>query len=426
MSEIIIIGTGLAGLAAAVRLGEAGHRVRVLEMRPFPGGRATSFPLDNETIDNCQHILMRCCTSLLDFYQRMGVVHKIKFYNEFPLIEPGGRMSVLKGGLLPAPFHFTGSFLRLKFLSLADKIAVGRAMSAIYRENGRRTDLDDITMLDWLREKRQTEQAIARFWRPVLVSAINEELDRMAAAHGFQVFALGFLEGAHNYEMGVPTVHLAELFGERCWKRLPNVTFEYRAAVDQIIVENGRVAGVMVKGERLTADTYISAVPFERLEKLFPELGIDYTPFEHSSITGIHLWFDRKVTDLANAAMLDRTIQWMYNKDGGRYLQIVVSASKNLLTMGRQEIIDLALKELAEFFPLVKQARLEKAQVVKEAHATFSPLPGLESKRPEAKSKFPNFFLAGDWTKCGWPATMEGAVRSGYKAADAVLAVRGN
>ena len=177
----------------------------------------------------------------------------------------------------------------------------------------------------------------------------------------------------------------------------------------------------MVKGELLTADTYISAVPFERLEKLLPELGIDYTPFEHSSITGIHLWFDRKVTDLPNAAMLDRTIQWMYNKDGGRYLQIVVSASKDLLTMGRQEIIDLAVKELAEFFPMVLQARLEKAQVVKEARATFSALPGLELKRPESKTKFPNFFLAGDWTRSGWPATMEGAVRSGYKAADAIL-----
>ena len=418
MSEIIVIGAGLAGLSVAVRLGEAGHRVRVLEMRPFSGGRATSFPLDNTTIDNCQHILMRCCTSLLDFYQRMGVAHKIRFYSEFPLIEPGGQLSVLKAGWLPAPLHFTGSFLKLKFLNWADKKAIGRAMIAIYRENGKRTDLDQITMLDWLREKEQTEQSIARFWRPVLISAINEELDRMAAAHGFQVFALAFLENATNYEMGVPTVPLAELFGERCWKRLPNVSFEYRASVERVVVEANRVTGVLVNGQLQTADAYVSAIPFERLEKVFPELGLDYSPFEHSSITGIHLWFDRKVTDLENAAFLDRTIQWMYNKDGGRYLQLVISASKELLPMGRQEIIDLAVRELCEFLPLTKLARLEKAQVVKEVRATFSALPGLEMKRPEAKTKYPNFILAGDWTRSGWPATMEGAVRSGYKAAE--------
>ena len=422
MSEVIIIGGGLAGLAAAVRLGEAGRNVRLLEMRPFPGGRATSLPQqDNEAIDNCQHILMRCCTSLMDFYQRMGVADRIKFHKEFPLIEPGGRLSLLKAGILPAPFHFAESFLKLKFLRLADKLAIARAMLAISLEHGRRNDLDDITMLAWLQEKGQTQRAIDRFWGPVLVSAINEELDRMAAAHGFQVFWLGFLNDSRSYEMGVPDVPLGDLFGEECWKRLPNVHFDFRSMVDSIEVEAGRVTGVMVKGERLAADTFISALPFERLEKLFPQLGIDYSPFEHSPITGIHLWFDRKVTDLENAAMLDRTIQWMYNKQDGRYLQLVVSASRSLVGMGRQEIIDLAVSELGEFFPAVKEAKLEKAQVVKEVRATFSALPGLESKRPVAQTKFPNFFLAGDWTKSGWPATMEGAVRSGYLAADAVL-----
>ena len=420
--SVIIIGGGLAGLAAAVRLGEAGRTVRVFEMRPFPGGRATSYPMqDGEAIDNCQHILMRCCTSLIDFYQRMGVADKIKFYNQFPLIEPGGRVSFLKAGILPAPFHFTGSFLGLKFLGIADKLAIARAMLAITLEHKSRKDLDEITMLDWLREKKQTPLAISRFWHPVLVSAISEELDRMAAAHGFQVFTLAFLHDSRNYEMGVPDVSLGELFGEECWRRLPNVSFEFRAAVDSIEPDAGIVKGVMVKGKLHTADAYISALPFERLQKVFPKLPIDYSPFEHSPITGIHLWFDRRVTDLDNAAMLDRTIQWMYNKKDGCYLQLVVSASRSLTNMGRQEIIDLAIKELGEFFPKVKEAKLEKAQVVKEVRALFSAVPGLEAKRPLARTQFPNFFLSGDWTKSGWPATMEGAVRIGYFAADAVL-----
>ena len=421
MSQIIVIGGGLAGLAAAAALGETGANVRVLEMRSFLGGRATSYPTqDNEVIDNCQHVLLRCCTSLLDFYGRMGVGHKIKFHRAIPFIEPGGRVSILEAGMLPAPIHFAGSFLNLKFLSWSDKIAIGRALAAMYFEHSSRKDLDDISMLDWLREKKQTANAIERFWRQVLVSAINEELGKMAAAHGFQVFWLGFLSDSKSYQMGVPDVPLAELYGSESWQRIPSVSFDFRTSVEAIHTDGKCVTGITANGELLTADTYISAIPYERLEKVFPDLGIDYSPFHHSSITGIHLWFDRPITELENATLLDRNIQWMFNKQGGKYVQLVVSASLNMIAMGRQEIIDLALSELAEFFPLVREAKLEKAQVVKEVRATFSAGPGLEAKRPVAKTQFSNFFLAGDWTRSGWPATMEGAVRSGYLAAEAV------
>ena len=421
MSKIIVIGGGLAGLAAAAALGQKGEEVRVLEMRPFLGGRATSYPTqDNEVIDNCQHVLLRCCTSLLDFYDRMGVRNKIKFQRAIPFIEPGGRVSILEAGWLPAPFHFTQSFLHLKFLTWGDKVAIGRAFASMYFEHSRRKDLDDISMLDWLREKAQTPAAIERFWRQVLVSAINEELENMAAAHGFQVFWLGFLRDSESYHMGVPAVPLAELYGSESWKRLPSVSFDFRCSVEAIQTSGDRITGIVANGEQLTADTYVSAIPYERLQKLFPELGVDYSPFSHSSITGIHLWFDRQITDLENATLLDRNIQWMFNKQDGRYVQLVVSASKNMIEMGRQEIIDLALSELAEFFLIVREAKLEKAQVVKEIRATFSAGPGLEKKRPVAKTRFSNFFLAGDWTRSGWPATMEGAVRSGYLAAEAI------
>jgi zeta-carotene desaturase len=154
-------------------------------------------------------------------------------------------------------------------------------------------------------------------------------------------------------------------------------------------------------------------------------LSVEWNAFEHSPITGIHLWFDRPITDLPHATLLDRTIQWMYNKSDGRYVQLVVSASRSLTAMPRGDVIDLAVRELAEFFPAVKSAVLEKARVVKEVRATFSALPGLELKRPTAVTAYPNFFLAGDWTRSGWPATMEGAVRSGYLAAEAVARAAG-
>jgi squalene-associated FAD-dependent desaturase len=417
MPHVIVVGGGLAGLASAAALGEAGYEVDLYEARPFLGGRATSYTLPNsESVDNCQHILLNCCVNLLNFYERLGVRSKVEFYDAIPFMEPGGRVSVLKAGMLPAPAHFTGSFLRLKFLNLADKIAVGRALLDLRREYGKRNDLERITMLAWLREKKQTARAIDRFWRPVLVSAANEDLDRMAAAHGFQVFWLGFLAAKDAYKMGVPAVPLGELYSSPSWRKLGNVSIHLRSPVERLDPDRG----VCIAGEWHKADAYISAVPFERIGALAPGLGQDVSCFEHSSITGIHLWFDRPVTDLPHAALLDRNIQWFFNKGDGKYLQLVVSASKLFLDLSRNEVVELAVKELADFLPAVKQAKLVKAHVIKEVRATFSALPGLEEQRPGAVTKWPNVFLAGDWTRSGWPATMEGAVRSGYLAAEAV------
>jgi hypothetical protein len=214
-------------------------------------------------------------------------------------------------------------------------------------------------------------------------------------------------------------VPLQRLYTSDAWRKWPNVRIHAKAAVDRL-----SPAGVQVGGELRTADYYVSCVPFDRLAQIAPEL--DPPQFEHSPITGIHLWFDRPVTDLPHATLLDRTIQWMFNKGGGRYLQLVVSASRSLTPMPRQEVIDLALRELAEFFPRVREAKLDKAHVVKEVRATFSAAPGLEARRPVPATRYGNVFLGGDWTRSGWPATMEGAVRSGYLAAEAVTQAAGN
>ena len=413
--SVAVIGGGLAGLATALAVGSAGYPVTIYEARPFLGGRATSYAVNDLVIDNCQHILLRCCTNLQDFYKRLNVADQIHFYREFYWIEPGGRMSVMKRGLVPAPLHFTESFAKLKFLSMADKMSVATGLLAVKYEYGQRTDLEQITMADWLREKKQTPRAIERFWRQVLVSAINEELDKMAAAHGLQVLYLGFLANSTAYEMGVPRVPLGDLYSGKAWRQYKAVKFCYKCPVEKLEIVDGRVSGPM------KADAYVLAVPFERVSALAPELELDLAAFTHSPITGIHLWFDRSITDLPHATLLDRTIQWMYNKKDGRHLQLVVSASRSLTEMPRADVIALALKELAEFFPNVAQAKLERAHVVKEVRATYSAVPGLEMQRPLQKTKIPNLFLAGDWTKTGWPATMEGAVRSGYLAAEAAM-----
>ena len=418
MPKVLIAGGGLAGMSAAAALGGAGFDVELFESRPFLGGRATSYPVpaspeeQAETIDNCQHILLRCCVNLLDFYERLGIRDRIRFYREFYFIEPGGRISILRRGRLPAPLHFAGAFLRMACLSRADKVGIARALGALRRERTRRTDLDKVSMLDWLLQKRQTPRAIDRFWRQVLVSAVNEDLEHMAARHGFQVFWLGFLSRADSYEMGIPSVPLAELYSADAWRRIGSVQIRTRCSVERIGPEGFRVAG-----ELRTADYYICALPFERLETL----GLSAPAFTHSPITGIHLWFDREITTLPHATLLDRTIQWMFNKNGGRYLQLVVSASRDLTSLSRNEIIEIAIGDLRLFFPRVREAQLLKAHVVKEQRATFSAAPETETLRPATNSGLRNIFLAGDWTRTGWPATMEGAVRSGYLAAEAVV-----
>ena len=424
MPRVAVIGGGLAGLASAVALGSAGFEVDIYEARNFLGGRATSWPAganDTDVIDNCQHVLLRCCVNLLDLYRRLGVEDKIRFHREFYFIEPGGRTSVLKRGILPAPAHFFGSFLKLKFLSVAgqncDRARHERHPAGTPHAHAISTASPCST---GCAKSARPMRAIERYWRQVLVSAVNEELDRMAAAHGFQVFWLGMIARADSYEMGIPAVPLRELYDEHSLAAAGAVRIPHRSAVTTIDRRRRYHRGFTPRSGPHTADYYVSALPFERLRPLLSDLPVDWDAFEHSPITGIHLWFDRPVTGLPHATLLDRTIQWMFNKSEGRYIQTVVSASRSLLEMPRQEIIDLAVRELAEFFPAVKEARLEKAQVIKEVRATFSARPGLEALRPVSRTHLRNFFLAGDWTRSGWPATMEGAVRSGYLAAEAV------
>jgi len=234
--------------------------------------------------------------------------------------------------------------------------------------------------------------------------------------HGLQVFWLGFLSSANAYEMGVPGVPLGELYSVDKWSAIGNVRLHLRRSLEEYKIENNAILGVQTNQGPLSADVYVTALPFERIRGL----GLDVSAFSHSPITGIHLWFDRPITDLPHAVLLDRTIQWMFNKAGGRYIQLVVSASRGLLDMPRGDVIELARRELAEFFPEVRAAKIEKAHVVKEVRATFSAGPGLEKVRPVSETPLRNLVLAGDWTRSGWPATMEGAVRSGYLAAEAV------
>jgi zeta-carotene desaturase len=434
-TTVAIVGGGLAGLAAGCALADAGLRVTLFERRPYVGGRASSYehPGTGEVVDNCQHVLLGCCTNLIHFYERMGVSDKIRWFDELTFIEPGGRASRMGPSFLPAPMHNVPAFLRAKMLNARDKLAIARAMAEMSR---RLPEDSNENFLAWLRRNKQTEQAIDRFWKTVLVGALNEDLDRISVRYAAQVFRESFMKSAAAGRMGLPSIPLSDLYGSAVeYIRARGGQVLLRSAVTAIGPKQNSVGVLSSAGEQ-QFDHVVVAAPFQTVANLLPA-DSDGTPikeqlahFEGSPITGIHLWFDREITALPHAVLLDRTIQWMFHKSKfhetrqtagpGSYIELVVSASKSLVQKSREEILELATRELAEFFPVVKEAKVVKAAVIKEIYATYAILPGLDRYRPEAKTQWPRIFLAGDWTATGWPATMEGAVRSGYLAAEAL------
>jgi squalene-associated FAD-dependent desaturase len=439
--SVLVIGGGLAGLASAVALAEAGIEVRLFEKRPHLGGRATSYTLpDGFEVDNCQHVTLGCCTNLEDFYRRAGAAGKVRFYDRLYFVDRIGRRFTMKASSwLPPPLHMAPSFLAFGALSFADRRAIARAMLAIAQAGGRPKNIESVSMLDWLHRMKQTPDAIERFWRVVLVSALDEELDRTDAHYGIDVFWKAFLGSRRGYRVGIPSVPLAELY-EGCRESIAarGGQLVARSGVREIRVRDGKFAdAVLDDGTAVSADACIAAVPHNVLPGLMPkemsEPGgmLEALPQIHTSpITGVHLWFDRPVMREPFLTLLDHTTQWVFNKTflygepagGTQYLQLVISASYDLVPKSRQEIIDLFRSELGEILPASREAQLEKATVVKEISATFSPRPGVDQWRPSQKTAVRNFYLAGDWTRTGWPSTMEGAVRSGYLAAEAVLA----
>ena len=437
--RVAVVGGGLAGLAAGSALAASGMQVTLFERRPYLGGRASSYqhPGTGEIVDNCQHVLLGCCTNLIEFYARTGVADRIRWYDHLTFLEPGGRASEIGPSALPAPLHTTPAFLRAACLDFSDKLAIARAMMALAPSTPR--DRGE-SFLNWLRRHGQTERAIDRFWRTVLVSALNEDIDRISVPYAAQVMRESFLKSAAAGRMGVPTVPLTDLYnaaGNYITQNSGQVQF--RTAVESFRADLSHVK-LVAGGREESFDYVVLALPFDGLARVLPDtsasqpLRESLARFESSPITGIHLWFDRDISDLEHAVLLDRTIQWMFHKSklqrrdqngDGSYVELVVSSSKALVEKSRQEIVDLAVRELGEFFPVVRDANLVKATVIKEIHATYSPTPGVDVNRPRAETIWPRVFLAGDWTATGWPATMEGAVRSGYLAAQSLARVAG-
>jgi len=440
--SVTVIGAGVAGMSAACALAEAGFLVQLVERRGYLGGRASSYlhPGVGEVIDNCQHVLFGCCTNLIGFYRRIGVADKIHWTAEMTMIEPGGRRSRLgpfgPGPIrLPAPLHGLPRLMAANAFTWADKVALGRAFNALMKP----VPQDSIeTLGDWLKRHKQTRGAVERFWRLVIASALNAEIDEIAMPYAAKVIRELFMNSAEAGSMGMSIVPLSELYAPvtpYLEERGGSVALNAHVEGAEWDVETSQWT-VRTRTGALTSDFVVVALPFEAMEKLLPHLPASegalllarqIEQHAHWPICSVHIWFDREITELEHAVLLDREIHWMYNQSrlqgrGGNYIELVVSATRAFAALPRDEAIAQALRELAEFFPLVRGAKVEKVVLVKEVRATFGVPPGIDAARPSAISPWPNLFLAGDWAQTGWPSTMESGIRSGHLAAEAICA----
>ena len=417
----------MAGLAASAMLSKYGCKVMVLETRPKTGGRADSYldPVSDELVDHCQHISMGCCTNLSHFCRWMGLEQFFQDEGNLYFMTPDRKISHLSSDDLPAPLHLARSFLRASYLSYSEKIRLGLAFLLLRLKRGD----ESVSFGDWLMAHFQTPSLIERFWKPVLVSALNTPIEKASFKYCRKVVVDSFFVDRKAYRLKLPFLPLAELFGPRLLQQLKGfgVNIRLGSTVRSVLFDNEKAKGVLLQnGDILEADHVILAVPFQRLKSLLGEkideriLGLQSSP-----ITSVHMWLDQRITDLPHVVMLDTLSHWLFyrgkNSLGEHFYQVVISASADALGMGYEAIQAKVLAELHEFFGAMNSAKVLRAKVVTEKRATFASLVGVDDFRPDQATRWPNLFLAGDYTKTGWPATMEGAVRSGYLAAEKLL-----
>jgi squalene-associated FAD-dependent desaturase len=451
---VLIIGGGFAGLAAAVDLADAGRRVLLLERRSFLGGRAYSFTdkITGDTIDNGQHLMMGCYHRTLRFLEKIGSLDKIKFQPDpqvdFLQEETDGSVTraSFKCPPLPAPLHLLGGLARLKTIGWGDRLralGVGLAVrqaarQAAHRMNGDRDRLAEITVREWLDSLGQSERIQRRFWRPMALATLNEAPDVASADMFARVIELGFMRTKSDSAMVISRVGLSDLYTRQAQSFIEDRGGEVRlnADVSRIDFEDNVAAGVTLRsGERIEADAVISAVPYFALKRMLPaEFAAAHFPcldrLKSAPIVSINLWYDEPITDLEFAGLLDSPVEWVFNKNainhedsvhGRQHLALVISGAHEAATRPKEELIALAKSQIERFFPQARKLCPFHAFVVREHDATISHPVGTARLRPSSRTRFDNFFLAGDWTATGLPATIEGAVQSGQDCAKLIL-----
>lgn len=440
MPDVIIVGAGLAGLSAAVRLSDAGAHVLVLEARPTAGGRAGAYrdPATGEQVDNGQHILLGCYRETLAFLQRIGASRLLRWQTGLAvtMVDPAGHASTLACPPLPAPWHLVGGVIAWDALSVGERLSIAglapplrRAQHAIARGTDPGAEASGVSVRTWLDRHGQAPRLCEMLWEPLALAALNQSIDRAEASHFLGVLARMFTPDPSDAALVVPARPLDELYVAPAIRFIEEHGGGVRMrAPARVIIEGDRVFGVRVRDERIEAPVVISAVPWFGLRAVFDEVPHVLAPVVEaaarraaSPIVTVNLWFDRPVLAGPLVGLPGRAFQWVFDKSavfggGATHLSLVSSGADGIAAMTNERIIATALAELAAAVPEARQGVMRRATAVRERMATFSLAIG-EPPRPATRTALPGFLLAGDWIETGLPATIESAVVSGHRAA---------
>jgi len=437
--QIGIVGGGLAGLSAAVACGDAGAQVTLFESRTRLGGATWSTQQNGLWIDNGQHVFLRCCESYLAFLRRLDVMDRVSLQSrlDIPVLMPGREAVFLRRGRLPAPLHMTASLLGFTHLGFADRLRVGRTALALRGLDLLDRSLDTQDFGSWLIAQGQSDVAISRFWDLFTRATINLAAGDASLALAAKVFQVGLLTEADAGDIGISRVPLSQLHAEPASEALEHLgaAVHTRAPVDAIECGSQGELTIRSRGQALPFDAVIVAAPHDAAAQILPdEAKIDRVALlalGTSPIVNLHVVYDRRVTELEFAAAVETPIQWVFDRsaaaglESGQFLAVSLSVADAYVGRSREALREEFAPALEELFPAARNARIQSFFATCERSATFRGAPGSAAMRPGAQTGVRGIALAGAWTNTGWPATMEGAVRSGIEAARTALLAAG-
>jgi squalene-associated FAD-dependent desaturase len=434
--HVAIVGGGLAGITAALDCARGGAKVTLLESRPRLGGAAYSVQRNGLQVDNGQHVFLRCCTAYRDLLARLGAVDAVSLQPRLaiPVLAPGRPPLWLRRSGLPAPLHLAGALVGYRLLAIGERVAAARAMSALRRIDPDDPAADARRFGDWLREHGQSPAAIDRLWGLIARPTLNLAPDEASLAQAAQVFQTGLLRETSAGDIGWARVPLSEIHDVAARRALALAGVDVRLRWRATAIAPDPSGGFQIDASGIptvNAGVVIVAVPHDRAARLVPgsvDTGGRLARLGSSPIVNLHIVYDRRVLELPFAAGVGTPVQWVFDRTassgapGGQYLAVSLSAADAESGMTIEELRERFLPALAELLPGARDARVDQFFVTREHAATFRAAPGARALRPGPRTGSPGLLLAGSWTDTGWPATMEGAVRSGRHAAREALA----
>ena len=433
--HVVVAGGGLAGLSAAIACVDGGARVTLLEGKRHLGGATYSFERGGLMVDNGQHVFLRCCEAYQWFLDRVGVADKVTLQSrlEIPVVGPTGHTAWLKSSRLPAPFHLGPSLARFNFLDIVERLRAAVAARKLAAVDLSDAEQDKYSFHDWLRRQGQSERSIDSFWNLIILPTLNVPSSRASLTLAAKVFQTGLLEDRSAGDMGYSAVPLSELHADPAenFLRKRGAQVLKGVRVRSIDASSGDFEVSVQGGDSFSADAVVVAVPHDFAAQLVPREAVgDPSRFRRlgtSPIVNIHVIYDRKVMDWPHAAGINGPVQWVFDRtaiagcERGQYLAVSLSGADEYVGESNSALEGKFLDALGAMFPKARAASVESFFVTREYAATFLQSPGTAALRPGPVTRTPGLFLAGAWTDTGWPATMEGAVRSGLAAAREAL-----